>query len=326
MPGALLPAGPGRKRASPFLVCPGAVDTISKRGFKPPEGLLPKGCRANLCQAYGAVAAGRPSETSPSPVLPPESQAAQSAAYEPQAQVQIEEQIVEAWGSVFVPTILYQERVVEAWRFPDPEKVPVSAVPTGEVPKVQETILLKQVPRVEAIRFFPIRLTEFWLELFCGCQSFDMGEWLEVQLPLGFEGRTLPLAMGRSGALLAILALAALARCFVPAEMARAPRDRVARSAGGLINKLRAKSGRAKPELQQAEAALSSALPPGSTAPALRARCHELLKGNPEMLKAVSSASDFRISVMTEEDAQDLADLQAAAIRDAKADAKASDA
>ncbi|CAJ1374550.1 unnamed protein product [Effrenium voratum] len=116
--------------------------------------------------------------------------------------------------------------------------------------------------------------------------------------------------MGRSGALLAILALAALARCFVPAEMARAPRDRVARSAGGLINKLRAKSGRAKPELQQAEAALSSALPPGSTAPALRARCHELLKSNPEMLKAVSSASDFRISVMTEEDAQDLADLQ----------------
>ena len=39
---------------------------------------------------------------------------------------------------------------------------------SSQVPKVQETILLKQVPRVEAIPFFPIRLAEFWRrEFFC---------------------------------------------------------------------------------------------------------------------------------------------------------------
>ncbi|CAK9116499.1 unnamed protein product [Durusdinium trenchii] len=57
-------------------------------------------------------------------------------------------------------------------------------------------------------------------------------------------------------------------------------------------------------------ALLSSALPPGSTAPALKARSHALLEARPELLKDVSSASDLKLSAMRAEDAQDLADLQ----------------
>ena len=69
-----------------------------------------------------------------------------------------------------------------------------------------------------------IRRYKVW-ELFVGQSASDR--------KLGFEGRTLPLAMGRSGALLAILALAALAR---PAWPSLVPAARwVGPKVGGLL-------------------------------------------------------------------------------------------
>eukprot|EP00439_Symbiodinium_sp_Y106_P046439 s4306_g5.t3 len=54
----------------------------------------------------------------------------------------------------------------------------------------------------------------------------------------------------------------------------------------GLVDKLRAKGKRAKPQLLQVDGPvpLSSALPPGSTAPELRARAHRLIEGQPDLL------------------------------------------
>lgn len=99
-------------------------------------------------------------------------------------------------------------------------------------------------------------------------------------------------------------------RCFFCPIKTRRPVKSACR-AGGLINKLRAKGNRAKPELLQVDPALaSSALPPGSTAPELKARIHALLEGRPELLERMSTASDLHISAMTPDDAQDLADLQ----------------
>jgi len=80
----------------------------------------------------------------------------------------------------------------------------------------------------------------------------------------------------------------------------------------GLVDKLRAKGKRAKPQLLQVDGPvpLSSALPPGSTAPELRARAHRLIEGQPDLLDTVTKSSDFLLVPMQPEDAQDLADLQ----------------
>ena len=54
---------------------------------------------------------------------------------------------------------------------------------------------------------------------------------------------------------------------------------------------------------------MSSALPPGSTAPELRARAHGVLKARPELLEGLS-AQQLRVSELGPEDAGDLAELQ----------------
>eukprot|EP00439_Symbiodinium_sp_Y106_P045567 s4306_g5.t2 len=122
-----------------------------------------------------------------------------------------------------------------------------------EVPKIQETILLKQVPRVE-VHLFPIMGT---------CRVFE------------------PMA--------ALLMLCWASRAFLWWPV-REPK--VARY--GLVDKLRAKGKRAKPQLLQVDGPvpLSSALPPGSTAPELRARAHRLIEGQPDLLDTVTKSSD----------------------------------
>ncbi|CAE7258321.1 unnamed protein product [Symbiodinium sp. CCMP2592] len=140
-----------------------------------------------------------------------------------------------------------------------------------EVPKIQETILLKQVPRVE-VHLSPIMGT------------------LRVFEPMA-----------------ALLMLCWASRAFLWWPV-REPK--VARY--GLVDKLRAKGKRAKPQLRQVDGPvpLSSALPPGSTAPELRARAHRLIEGQPDLLDTVTKSSDFLLVPMQPEDAQDLADLQ----------------
>ena len=54
---------------------------------------------------------------------------------------------------------------------------------------------------------------------------------------------------------------------------------------------------------------MSSALPPGATAPELRARAHGLLKARPELREKLS-AQQLSISEMGPQDAEDLAELQ----------------
>jgi len=121
--------------------------------------------------------------------------------------------------------------------------------------------------------------------------------------------------MPRCAIVLVLISFLQWTRCFICPTIAKSRQSRQpvksTRCAGGLINKLRAKGSRAKPELMQVDPSLlSSALPPGATAPELRARIHALLKSQPELLEGVSSASDLQLSAMTPEDAQDLADLQ----------------
>lgn len=73
--------------------------------------------------------------------------------------MQIEEQIVE------VRTILYQEKVVEARpdRPPNCHSRVTKDLNVMQVPKVQETILLKQVPRVEAPNLSHLDSPPAWL-------------------------------------------------------------------------------------------------------------------------------------------------------------------
>merc|ERR1740130_902605 len=79
-----------------------------------------------------------------------------------------------------------------------------------------------------------------------------------------------------------------------------------------MIEKLRKRAEREAPPLQERKNAefISSALPPDSDVPEFCARVHKLLEERPELLSAVNSAADMQYFPLTEQDAEDLAELQ----------------
>lgn len=120
------------------------------------------------------------------------------------------------------------------------------------------------------------------------------------------------LAALAGAALLAALAGVTVAWSRAPSWNGGALRGRVAVSSGGLIAKLRKKASRPAPPLNDVGVGsdVSSALPPGSPAPEIRARIHAALNEKPELLEAVASATELNYMDMGPDDAADLADLQ----------------
>eukprot|EP00445_Apocalathium_hangoei_P008258 CAMPEP_0203881058 /NCGR_PEP_ID=MMETSP0359-20131031/25412_1 /ASSEMBLY_ACC=CAM_ASM_000338 /TAXON_ID=268821 /ORGANISM="Scrippsiella Hangoei, Strain SHTV-5" /LENGTH=371 /DNA_ID=CAMNT_0050800807 /DNA_START=42 /DNA_END=1155 /DNA_ORIENTATION=+ len=79
-----------------------------------------------------------------------------------------------------------------------------------------------------------------------------------------------------------------------------------------LLDKLKQKAQQPKPELSvtpEQHAAISSALPPGSDPPPERARLHEVLRANPQLLESITSAKDLEYAPMDASDAAELSDL-----------------
>lgn len=109
--------------------------------------------------------------------------------------------------------------------------------------------------------------------------------------------------------------------CGYPCPLRSAAESSAVSAEGGnarqkLLSKLREKSARPRPELSggsstEALALMSSAVPPGCKAPDLCSRVHGILEENPNMLEGVTSSTQLRYELMSVDDAQDLADLQA---------------